>query len=298
MPGKRKFQAFDASGRRYEVTEQVWRDKVLPSLIKKSWNDPDALHGTLHLALTDGFFKQALPGAKKLVELEPASERAALILANTYWKLGQPDESLKAVERFHARNAPTGTSLTHLATLAAERGEQDRAAALLWDALRIDPNNDKAANWWPLLERDRAGGGRDVHAAALKRLAELPGSWRALVGLARLDLDVKQTAGAIANFEEAIRRSPDSDDLLLTVSGDLAIAGQFREALRLVVPHYDPSRHHPAIGVNLVQAAIEVGDFELADQLLGTLERLGRWDLKERFAELRRTIDPTKRSGR
>ena len=184
MPGK--FEAFDASGHRFEVTEAVWRDKVLPSLIKERWNDADALAGVLHLALNEGFFNEALPGAKKLVELEPTSERAALILANAYWKLGRPDDSLRAIERFHTRHEPTATSLAHLATLAEERGETDRAATLLWDALLLDPNNDKAANWWPLLERDRAGGGRDVHAAALQRLAELPGAWRALVGLARL----------------------------------------------------------------------------------------------------------------
>jgi len=298
MPGKRKFEAFDASGRRFEVTEQVWREKVLPPLIKERWSDADGLFGVLHLALTDGFFEEALPGAKRLVELEPASERAALVLANAYWKLGRLDDSLRTVELLHARREPTATSLAHLATLAAERGEQDRAATLLWQALLLDPNNDKAAHWWPLLERDRAGGGRDVHAAALKRLAELPGSWRALVGLARLDLDVKQIAGAIAHFEEALRRSPDADTLLLTVSGDLGIAGRPREALRLVVPQYDSSRHDPLIGVNLLEAALEVGDLELAERLLESLERLGRWDLKERLAELRRRIKETKRKRR
>src|SRR2546423_6069495 len=77
MPGK--FEAFDASGHRFEVTEAVWRDKVLPSLIKERWNDADALAGVLHLALNEGYFNEALPGAKKLVELEPTSERAALI---------------------------------------------------------------------------------------------------------------------------------------------------------------------------------------------------------------------------
>ena len=296
MPSRRKFQAFDAAGGRYEVTGAVWREKVLPQLIKERWNDANALYGILHLALSDGFFKEALPGAKRLSELEPTSERSALILANTYWKLGELPESLEAIERFHSAHEPTATSIAHLATLAAERGDHDRAAALLWDALRIDPNNDKAANWWPLLERDRAGGGRDVHAAALQRLAELPGSWRALVGLARLDLDVKQIAGAIAHFEEALRRSPDDDNLLLTVSGDLGNAGRPRDALRLVVPHYDPTRHDPLIGVNLVQEATEVGDIGLATRLLASLERLDRWDLKVRIAELRHAMGEEKRS--
>jgi tetratricopeptide (TPR) repeat protein len=296
MPGKRKFEAFDASGRRFEVTEDVWRDKVLPPLIKEHLNDADALVGVLHLALNDGFFNEALPGAKKLVELEPRSERAALILANTYWKLGRSDDSLRAIERFHARHEPTATSLAHLATLAEQRGEPGRAATLLWDALLLDPNNDKAANWWPLLERDRAGGGRDVHAAALQRLAELPGAWRAHVGLARLDLDVKQIDGAIAHFEEALRRGPDAETLLLTVSGDLGIAGRPGDALRLVIPHYDSTRHNPLIGVNLVEAAIEIGDFGLGERLLERLNRLDRWDLKERLADLRRTIELKKQS--
>jgi tetratricopeptide (TPR) repeat protein len=291
MPGERKFAAFDASGRRFEVTEKVWRDKVLPSLIQKSWNDADALYRTLHLALTDGLFKEALPGVNRLVELEHDSERAALVLASTYWKLGQPDESLRAVERFHALHEPTAATLVHLATLAEERGERDRAATLLWDALRLDPNNEKAANWWPLLERDRAGGGRAAHVAALKRLAEQPGSWRALVGLARLDLDLKQIAAAVAQFEEALRRSPDEGDLLLTVSGDLGIADRPSEALRIVVPHYDSTRHDPLIGLNLTHGAILVGDLDLAERLVRDLERLDRWDLKERLAELRQAID-------
>jgi tetratricopeptide (TPR) repeat protein len=298
MTGSRKFEAFDAAGGRHEISAEVWRDKVLPLLIKERWDEPDALFGVLHLALKDGFFEEALPGATKLVELEPESERAALILANAYWKLGRLDDSLRAVERFHARHEPTSTSLAHLATLADARGDHDQAATLLWDALLVDPNNDKAAHWWPLLERDRAGGGRDAHAAALKRLAELPGSWRALVGLARLDLDVQQNAAAIAHFEEALRRSPDTDSLLLAVSGDLGIAGMPRDALRLVVPHYDSRRHDPLIGVNLIQEAIAVDDLEFAERVLKALERLDRWDLKERIAELRRTVDRRKKGRR
>jgi tetratricopeptide (TPR) repeat protein len=295
MAGDRKFAAFDKSGNRYEVNEKVWRDEVLPSLIRQSWTDADALYSIVVVALEDGFFAEAFPGAKRLLELEPASERAALLLANTQWKLGQLDESLRTVEQFHARTGPTATSLTHLATLAAARGESDRAAALVWQALVIDPNNDKAATWWPLLERDRTGGGRDAQVTALRRLAALPGSWRALVGLARVELDKKQMGKAIALFEEALRRDPDAGDLLLTVSGDLGNAGRLTDALRLVVPHYDSRRHDPIIGLNLLQAAISVGDLDLAKRVLASLERLDRWDLKGRLSEAKRTIDDAKR---
>jgi tetratricopeptide (TPR) repeat protein len=296
MARGRRFAAFDASGGRYEVTEEVWRDKVLPSMIKESWNNPDALYQTLHLALTDGFFAQALPGAKRLIELEPASERATLILANAQWKLGQLDESLLTVERFHGRTSPTATTLTHLATVAAERGESDRAATLLWQALQIDPNNAKAAQWWPLLERERTGGGQDAHVNALRRLAELPGSWRALVGLARVELDRKQIERAIALFEEALKVDPDADDLLLSVSGDLGNAGRPDDGLRLVVPHYDSRRHDPLIGTNLLQAAVATHDLEMAERVLSSLERLERWDLKEPLAEAKRVIDQAKRT--
>jgi tetratricopeptide (TPR) repeat protein len=296
MARGRKFAAFDPSGGRYEVTEDVWRDKVLPSMIKESWNNPDALYQTLHLALTDGFFAQALPGAKRLIELERTSERATLILANAQWKLGQLDESSLTVERFHGRTSPKATTLTHLATLAAERGESDRATTLLWQALQIDPNNDKAANWWPLLERDRTAGGRDAHVNALRLLAELPGSWRALVGLARVELDQKQIERAIAFFEEALKIAPDADDLLLTISGDLGNAGRPGDALRLVVPHYDSRHHDPLIGTNLLHAAVAINDLEMADRVLASLQSLGRWDLKEPLAEARQVIDRAKRT--
>jgi tetratricopeptide (TPR) repeat protein len=298
MADGRKFAAFDASGARYEVTEDIWRDKILPSMIQESWNKPESLYQTLHLALTDGFFEQALPGAKRLSELEPASERATLVLANAQWKLGQLDESLLTVEQFHARASPTATTLTHLATLAAERGGSDRAAALLWKALQLDPNNAKAAGWWPLLERDRMGGGRDAHVNALRRLAKLPRSWRALVGLARVELEEKQIERAIALFEDALRIDSDANDLLLTISGDLGNAGRPGDGLRLVAPYYDSRRHDPLIGTNLLQAAVAIGDSRLAEQVLASLERLNRWDLKEPLAEAKRVIDRTKRKQR
>jgi len=62
------------------------------------------------------------------------------------------------------------------------------------------------------------------------------------------------------------------------------------------MPHYDSTRHDPLIGVNLVEAAIEIGDFELGQRLLERLNRLDRWDLKERLADLRRTIDQRRQS--
>jgi hypothetical protein len=134
-------------------------------------------------------------------------------------------------------------------------------------------------------------GGDAAHLAAMERVAQLEGSWRAKLWLARHLLDNKELAQALSLYQSILPEAKTFGDALMMISGDLANKGHLREAIDLVGPHYDPSMHGVQPGLNLVKASIELGELDRARRFLAAVETLDRYDLVEHVQELRRRLE-------
>jgi hypothetical protein len=100
---------------------------------------------------------------------------------------------------------------------------------------------------------------------------------------AREALELKNLAGAMAIYEEVLATARDRPDVLVTISGDLGVAGRTREIIELIAPRYDAQRHGPATGINLLQAYLAVREPQSAQHVLDLLFELNRPELEERL---------------
>lgn len=100
---------------------------------------------------------------------------------------------------------------------------------------------------------------------------------------AREKLEAKDTAGAMAIYEEVLASAGERADVLVTISGDLGVNGCLREIIELVAPRYDAERHGPATGLNLLQAYIVLRQPEAAQHVLDILFALKRPELEDRL---------------
>ncbi len=218
-------RVFDAYGRELFITKQHWRDSVLLGHIEKVWNQADELAQVIIQSLHDGFAADMLKPAVHLLEIDPQQERAATVLAIIYRELKRPDDAEKVLQNFIVRHGETGSVLTNLAKVYSDRGQQDRSLQTLWRGLQLDPNQDNGMGWYEVIHREKSPAER---LAALRRVAAIPGSWRARLWLARDALVRRDLAAALAFYEEALAVAPRSPpaDMLQQISGDFGKAHQ------------------------------------------------------------------------
>lgn len=277
-------RAYDAYGREIFVPREQWRDEVLAGAIKQHWDDADSLAGLIIQSLGDGFVDEMLKPAERLAELEPGAERAVVLLAIVYMKIGRLDDSERALLGFMQQHGETGVTLTNLAKIHDERGDEARARDTLWRALQRDPNQENGLGWYEAIHREHGGDAAGV--TAMRKVATLPGSWRAQLWLAHGELGSHNLSGALKLYEEALGRagSPPPADLLMQMSADLGNAGAIEPILQLAGPRFDAAAHGVMVGNNLIRAHAELGQYDEARRILDQLYAQQRPDWQENLA--------------
>lgn len=271
-------QAFDAYGRAILIPREEWRTKVLPGNLHAHWDDPHALYSLVLGAVEDGFHADVLEAADRLNGIDPIPERGATVLAIVLMKNGALGQA-EAVLTGHARrHGESGVILTNLAKVYAERGDARRADETLWRALELDPNLDNAVAWYMAAHREREGEAAALEA--MRRVAALPGSWRAQLWLAAGALAAGDRDGALALYHESLSRAAGDVPaaLLEQMSGDLGRHGLLDELVELTGPRYDPARHGVMAGSNLMRAFLDLGRPDDARAVLERLHALRRPD--------------------
>lgn len=270
---------YDAYGRELRITRPEWREKVFLPNLREQWNDPAGLYNLILSGLNDDLAADLPDAAARLVEIDPIAERSHTVNGIVLMKLGRLDEAEATLRAGMERAGATGTLLTNLAKVQTERGDETAADQTLWRALETDPNLDNGLSWWASIQRER--GGDAGYVQGLQRVAALPGSWRAQLWLARADLEQGRTDAAVARYRAALAGGQLDAHALTMISGDLGRNGQIPLILELVGPAYDPERHDPMTGLNLLRACQELGNADAGEALLERLYALGHQGLKQ-----------------
>jgi hypothetical protein len=106
---------------------------------------------------------------------------------------------------------------------------------------------------------------------------------------AREKLDAKDLAGALAIYDEVL--TADEAGVLATASGDLGATGHLAELIQVIAPLYDPEKHGPAAGLNLLQAYLATNNPDAARHVLDLLIALNRPELEERLGGFGAAVD-------
>ncbi|MGA2217991.1 MAG: tetratricopeptide repeat protein, partial [Terracidiphilus sp.] len=277
-------RVFDEFGREMFITKEHWRIKVLPGTLQSNWNNPDQLYGIIIGSLNDGFFADVLDAAKRLYDVDPIAMRGACAYGIVLMKNNRLDDA-EAVFLAHIRNhGEEGVVLTNLAKVYAARSETQKADETLWKALTLDPNQDNGLYWYAANFHERFGEAAWLEAIA--RVAELPGSWRPQLWLARAALDASDIAKALAYYQQSLDRTGNDvpTDLLMQIGGDLGQRGLLKESIGLTEPRFKPAIHGLRVGNNLIKGHLDLGEVEAAQKVLEQLYALQRPDFKKHLS--------------
>ncbi len=200
-------------------------------------------------------------------------------------KTGSLEDAEALLENYLASRGESGVVLTNLAKVQAHQGKDDLSEAVLWNALRADPNQDNGLAWWGAIHYER--GGEMAYQDAMEKVADISGSWRPQLWLARRHLEREEIDEAVKLYESVLPVAQEHGDALMMISGDLGNHGHPRVALDLVGPRYDARRHGALAGLNLIAACIQLGEVERGRVLCDQVEDLKRYDLIEPLRDLR-----------
>lgn len=282
-------RAFDQTGKEYLIPREEFRKNVLPGQFSFAQNDPDKLYSAIVAALQENFHEDCLEPARRLYEIDKEHERAANILGIVLMKNGLLDEAQSVLEKYIEDHKETGVVLTNLAKVYTDQGRDDEAHDLLWKALTLEPNLDNAMVWWGALYQEK--GGADEYIKAMEKVAEIPGSWRAQLWIARKHLEDKKLQEAMDLYTEAMPMFEKNGEALMMISGDLCNNGYLKEAQELLLPLYKAQVHGPMAGLNLAQACLVLGDKVNGLLLCDELDRIQRFDFKQRIDSLRDSLN-------
>jgi tetratricopeptide (TPR) repeat protein len=283
-------RVYDNFGRKVEIGRESWRKDVLLPSLQSNRNNPEALYDLIVAALNDDFAADVLESARFLADGNAQPQRGALVLGIALLQLQDFAGAREVLERAIARHGENANLLANLARAYAAAGDDERARALIWQALHLDPNDESSLNW--MIANANARGGRDAMLAAYVRAAELPRSWRAQLWLARYALESGDLAEATRLYEQALARvRPAPADLLMQLSGDLGNRGHTELLLRLTQPHFDLATHGLIVGNNLLRAYVELGMFAEARKLLEQLYSQQRPDWREHLIHWEQKLD-------
>jgi tetratricopeptide (TPR) repeat protein len=283
-------RVYDQFGRMVTIGREAWRKDVLLPNLQANRDKPDALYDLIVGALNDEFAADVLDAARHLSATDPQPRRGATVLGVVLLQLGDFAGAREVLERAIARHGESPYLLANLARAFAALGDDERAQALIWRALELDPNEPTSLNW--LIAGLQQRGGAQAVLAAYARAAALPGSWRAHLWLARDALERGDLATALRHYEDALGRAqPAPADLLMQLSGDLGNRGHTELLVRLTQPRFDLAAHGLTVGNNLLRAYLELGMFAEARKLLEQLYSQQRPDWREQLNDWERKLD-------
>jgi tetratricopeptide (TPR) repeat protein len=262
-------KAYDGYGREMQMRRGDWREKVLLPSLKANWDNPDALYSLIISGLNDGELQVLEAASRRLWETDSQIERGHVTHGIVLLRLKRLDEAETVFRDAVNKVGETGTLLTNLAKIEAERGEQSQAEATLWRAIQLDPNLDNGLMWWAAIHKEREG--EQGYVRALANVATLPDSWRAQLWLARHYLQNHDIAVARSLYEEVLAGGRFGNEALMMISGDLGNNGQVPLLVELIAPVFDPQKHDMRAGMNLLQAYLHLRKLEEGEALLSRL---------------------------
>lgn len=240
----------DSFGRRVRMSRTEYRTKVLPDLLKSNANQPEQLVAVILQAVRDGLAADVLPAANRLTVVDKEVERSLSVLALVQRELREFDSAEATLKELRQKRPDSIAAMVGLGMVADSRGDAAKAEEWLWNAMQKDCNHPDAVHGWLQL-RHRAVGDAG-YEVELRKAVALPGAWRAPLWLARQAVQTGRHDEAIALFRDVLERAGMQSDALVMAAVDLMQMKRHDLIEELLVPRFQPGRHHPHVGLALL----------------------------------------------
>lgn len=268
---------------------------MLAPALEKDRGNPDALYQHVARGLEDGFAAEVLPYAKHLEVSDTDPVRGAVIHGVTLLQLRKFAEARDVLEAARQRLGQHAYLETNIAKAYAGLELHAEAEAILWHSLELDPNQENGLGWYAALQKEKHG--ESGSNGAYGRAAQLEGSWRPQLWLARAALAVGDVETARTLYEQVLSHFTEVPaDVLMQISGDLGNARRLPLAITLCAPRFAVQIHGLQVGNNLIKAYLESGQTQEARKLLELLYAQQRPDWQEHLVFWEKEID--KAAGR
>jgi tetratricopeptide (TPR) repeat protein len=277
-------EAYDHQGNKILIERSEYRKGVLPGTFKDAWDDADNLYGAIVMALNDGFLAETVAPAERLRTIDPIGERSTTILGIVLMKNNELSRAEQVLSDY-LHDHDSGVVATNLAKVYDKQGRKHESRTTLRRALSIDPNQDNALEWFAAIAREESGD--EAYLAAMRDIANEPGSWRAQLWIARDFLEHHDSQSAIQIYKQVLSSADIAEDGIMMISGDLGNNGYIEEIIELFLPVFDVHTHGIQAGLNLVQACIESHRKHDGLRICDDLLSLNRYDLKQIIDERR-----------
>ena len=231
-------RVYDQFGRAVAIGRESWRRDVLLPNLQSNRDNPDALYDLIVSALNDDFAADVLESARPLAANDPQPQRGATVLGVVLLQLRDFAGAREVLER----RASPGTATmpiywpTWRVPIAAS-GDDERAQALIWRALQLEPNEEIVAQ---LADRARPTprAGQDADAGRLRARRGAAGQLAraAVAGASRARARRSRRGHAALRRSARTRANPVPADLLMQLSGDLGNRGHTELLVRLTQP--------------------------------------------------------------
>ena len=155
---KGKFvELYTEKGEHILVKRSKWRNKLLPEQLKEVWNDPDALYGAIVMAMQEGVFAEVLAATEHLVQIDSITSRSYNVLGLTYLHTNALTEAEQTLEKGILKSDYKAVMTANLAKVYVAQGLQEKGMQTLWEAIKLDPNQDNGFEWYTVLEYEKGG---------------------------------------------------------------------------------------------------------------------------------------------
>ncbi len=272
---------YDNKGNLVWVAKKEWLHNILPGAFKKAWDNSSELYHLVVQALRDGFEKEeiVLKAGSRLVELNEMDESFVSVYGIILTKRNELKKAEDFFKKYLIKKPSSAYVVTNLAKVYADEGDMIKAKETLLHSLNIDPNQENAVQWWAALHRD--AGGEEAYLQTLNALANIKGSWypQLLIGCHFIVSGKKDEALEI--FKMLLKAQPDSEAVMTNVSGELGKAKLYSPIFDYVVPAYNYQKHGFTPASNILQAYLEVGNYQKGQEFLNFFYTLQRFDIKE-----------------
>ncbi|MBN1760712.1 MAG: tetratricopeptide repeat protein [Chitinispirillaceae bacterium] len=248
--------------------------QILENAIQIDRNCSECLIALGDLYFDEADYSNAMDRYKRAFDQAGYSRNAAMRLAQSYMRVGKPDQALELYERVIAEDPGDGEAAYRVVNIYLSKDEFSKAMAV-----RSKGGYNKNG-WYFLSDAEIREKENNINAAmlsyakALKMIPEVP---EVQAGCGRISLVKRKYAAAIKYFGQAMAGDPENVDLLFGMGQAYEGNGDRNTALDLYTEVARQNPQHPEVHYAMARIYSKAKDHDMA---IRELEKGGQIDRK------------------
>jgi len=265
-------KVMDIEGNQKEVLETDWSKSLGALYLEEAAKSgsPEKLYNQIIQAVKTGIVDQALPYGQKLMEIDQDKVRSTVAKGILLSENGENEEAIALYIDFKKKYGDNPTILANLAKALREEGKIDASREVLWESLKLDPNQENAIRWYT---ETTSGTQRFYNAYLLERIVRLENAWLAKLYLAKEKSRKNLKEEAVEIYRDLLNSVLPVNKTILAsrIGSDMTSSGLVDEFEELLLTNYNPTEHGLGSGLLLIKSLVNKRKYAEVETLLTKL---------------------------